>query len=55
MTPTAPADAIAHGHLHTLLFHNQTTDPIDHEHVGETPPFLNKVSGGKGLEVCLVR
>jgi hypothetical protein len=43
---------IAHGHLHTLPFHNQTTDPIGHEHVGGKGAVLKQgVGEGKGSEV----
>jgi hypothetical protein len=42
----------AHSHLHTLPLPNQTTDPIDHEHVGEKGAVLKQSVGeGQGSEV----
>ena len=37
----------AHAHFHTLPFHNQTTDPIDHEPVGEKGAVLEQGVGDR--------
>ena len=37
----------AHAHFHTLPFHDQTTDPIDHEPVGEKGAVLEQGVGDR--------
>jgi hypothetical protein len=43
-TPTGPADVTARALLHTLPFHDQTTEPIKHEYHLRRAPFMARQS-----------